>query len=52
MQLNPSKLMPLLLPLLLLLGVAFSEASRRQGPIFDTRPSPFNPNPPRGGPYV
>ncbi|EDW34969.1 GL20065 [Drosophila persimilis] len=31
--------------------LAPTEARHRQGPIFDTRPSPFNPNPPRGGPF-
>ncbi|KAL7737360.1 hypothetical protein ACLKA6_012971 [Drosophila palustris] len=50
MQLNLGRLF--WLPLLLLsLGLAQSEASPRT-PILDTRPhpSPYNPNPPRGGP--
>lgn len=43
----------LLLPLLLLLGLGLSEARHRESRIpFDTRPSPFNPNQPRGGPFV
>ncbi|XP_034109149.1 metchnikowin [Drosophila nasuta] len=55
MQLNLGNICstPLLLVLLLLasLGVALSEP-RHRGPIFDTRPSPFNPQQPRpGGPY-
>jgi len=29
-----------------------SEPHRHQGPIFDTRPSPFNPNQPRPRPGV
>ncbi|XP_016992782.2 metchnikowin [Drosophila takahashii] len=29
-----------------------SEPHRHQGPIFDTRPSPFNPNQPRQRPGV
>ncbi|XP_064543499.1 metchnikowin [Drosophila montana] len=57
MQLNLRGL--LLLPLLLLvllvlsLNLSLTEARHREGRIpFDTRPSPFNPNQPRPGPYL
>ncbi|KAH8370539.1 hypothetical protein KR093_003989 [Drosophila rubida] len=49
MQLNLGNICSLTLLLLLgSLGVALSEP-RDRTPIFDTRPSPYNPNPPRGG---
>ncbi|KAH8297039.1 hypothetical protein KR044_003878 [Drosophila immigrans] len=53
MQLNLGSIcsLPLLLMLLLSsLGVALSEPRHRTPGPFDTRPSPYNPNPPRGGP--
>ncbi|XP_032291545.1 metchnikowin [Drosophila virilis] len=55
MQLNLRGLLllPLLLVLSLSLNLSLTEARHHEGRIpFDTRPSPFNPNQPRPGPYI
>ncbi|XP_034135284.1 metchnikowin [Drosophila guanche] len=50
MQFNMGAVFLALLGLLAFGPLTPSEARHRQGPIFDTRPSPFNPNQPRRGP--
>ncbi|XP_016972402.1 metchnikowin [Drosophila rhopaloa] len=50
MQLNLGALFLALLGVMAAAPTVLSEPHRHQGPIFDTRPSPFNPNQPRPGP--
>ncbi|KAH8290484.1 hypothetical protein KR054_003537 [Drosophila jambulina] len=49
MQLNLGAIFLALLGVLATAPLALSEPHRQQGPIIDTRPSPYNPNPPRRG---
>ncbi|XP_017027073.1 metchnikowin [Drosophila kikkawai] len=49
MQLNLGAIFLALLGVLATAPFTIAEPHRQQGPIFDTRPSPYNPNPPRGG---
>nr|AAO72484.1 metchnikowin [Drosophila melanogaster] len=50
MQLNLGAIFLALLGVMATTTSVLAEPHRRQGPIFDTRPSPFNPNQPRPGP--
>ncbi|XP_039482517.1 metchnikowin [Drosophila santomea] len=47
MQLNLGAIFLALLSVMAMATSVLSEPHRQQGPIFDTRPSPFNPNQPR-----
>ncbi|EDW47984.1 metchnikowin [Drosophila sechellia] len=50
MQLNLGAIFLALLGVMATATSVLAEPHRHQGPIFDTRPSPFNPNQPRPGP--
>ncbi|XP_017061867.1 metchnikowin [Drosophila ficusphila] len=52
MQLNLGAIFLTLLGLMATAPAVLSEPHRHQGPIFDTRPSPFNPNQPRPSPVL